>query len=190
MNAQVTSREAILAQCRQLVMEGGMRAVNMRTVASSLNVALGSLYNYFPSKAELITATVESVWKDIFHASLQTLRFDSFLQAAQWMFDSLARGSKTYPGFFTLHAMSFANQDKADGRRLMQQYFDMIKQMLLDTLMHDPHIRPDAFHAELSPMGVVTLTFDAVIATTLQHGPDIGTLLSLLRRALYSDADA
>ncbi len=59
MNKTVTSREAILAASQKLVMEKGLQAVNMRTVASVCGVAVGSVYNYFPSKAELLTATVE-----------------------------------------------------------------------------------------------------------------------------------
>ena len=61
MNKTVTSREAILAASQKLVMEKGLQAVNMRTVASVCGVAVGSVYNYFPSKAELLTATVENV---------------------------------------------------------------------------------------------------------------------------------
>ena len=57
MNKTVTSREAILAASQKLVMEKGLQAVNMRTVASVCGVAVGSVYNYFPSKAELLTAT-------------------------------------------------------------------------------------------------------------------------------------
>ena len=38
----------------------------MRTVASECGIALGSLYNYFSSKSELLSATIEAVWKDIF----------------------------------------------------------------------------------------------------------------------------
>lgn len=44
----------------------GIAAVNMRTVASECGIALGSLYNYFSSKSELLSATIEAVWKDIF----------------------------------------------------------------------------------------------------------------------------
>jgi len=38
----------------------------LKTVASECGIALGSLYNYFSSKSELLSATIEAVWKDIF----------------------------------------------------------------------------------------------------------------------------
>ena len=47
LNMAVTSREEILAVCREIVAEEGLSSVNMRLVASRCNIALGSVYNYF-----------------------------------------------------------------------------------------------------------------------------------------------
>ena len=77
LNMAVTSREEILAVCREIVAEEGLSSVNMRLVASRCNIALGSVYNYFPSKSELLLATIESVWMDIFHMNGQVLVFES-----------------------------------------------------------------------------------------------------------------
>ncbi len=184
MNKQVTSREAILSHCRQMVMEKGIAAVDMRGVASACEVALGSLYNYFPSKSALIAATVESVWTDIFYGSEQPKRFDGFLQAVQWVYDSLRRGRLTYPGFFTLHALSFANRDKQSARRLMHEHFDRVKQRLLDALRQDAQVNAQ-FGRGFLPEGVVDLAFDGVVAAVLQEKGDISVLVGLLERALY-----
>lgn len=185
MNTQVTSREAILVQCRKLVMENGMPAVNMRSVASSCGVALGSLYNYFPSKSALISATVESVWTDIFYGARQPEPFDSFIEAVEWVYQSLHHGSLTYPGFFTLHSLSFANQDKQHARQLMQLHFSRIKQNLLDALKRDSDVKNGVFDARFTPQGLVNQAFQGVIVAILQEEGDIAALTGLLKRALY-----
>lgn len=64
MRTAVISRDAILEASRGLLRERGWSALNMRSVAAECGVAVGSLYNYFPSKTELVMATVESVWQD------------------------------------------------------------------------------------------------------------------------------
>ena len=51
MNKAVTSKEEILEVSRSIAASKGITAVNMRTVASECGIALGSLYNYFTSKA-------------------------------------------------------------------------------------------------------------------------------------------
>jgi AcrR family transcriptional regulator len=43
----------------QLASRGGFDAVQMREVAESSNVALGTLYRYFPSKVHLLVATMQ-----------------------------------------------------------------------------------------------------------------------------------
>lgn len=185
MNKQVTSRETILSQCRQLVMENGMAAVNMRSVASSCGIALGSLYNYFPSKSVLIAATVESVWTDIFYGASEPGQFMNFIEAVQWVYQSLYQGSLTYPGFFTIHALSFANQEKQLARRLMEQHFSDIKRRLLDALNCDSEVRDGVFDAHFTAQGLVDLTFHEVITDVFQGGGDISILIGLLQRALY-----
>ena len=56
MNKVVTSKEEILAASRELVLEKGIMSLSMRSVAEACGVAVGSIYNYFPSKAELLSA--------------------------------------------------------------------------------------------------------------------------------------
>ena len=67
MNTVVTSKEAILKASRNLVQTQGWGAVNIRTVASACGISVGSIYNYFPSKSDLMKATVESVWLSLIH---------------------------------------------------------------------------------------------------------------------------
>ena len=184
-NTQVICQEAIMSQCRKLVMKNGIAGVNMRSVASSCGIALGSLYNYFPSKSALIAATVESVWTDIFYGLKQPEPFNSFIKAVQWVHQSLHSGSLTYPGFFTLHSLSFANQDTQSARQLMQKHFANIKRHLLDALNRDIHVRADAFDVRFTPQGLVNLSFYSVIAAVLKEEGDISTLNGLLQRALY-----
>ena len=69
MNPVVTSKEAILQSCRKILAEQGLSALSMRAVSGQLGIALGTLYNYFSDKDALMLATVESVWKDIFHGN-------------------------------------------------------------------------------------------------------------------------
>ncbi|MCS0639231.1 TetR family transcriptional regulator [Streptomyces sp. LP05-1] len=55
---QEARRLAILAASAELAGRGGFDAVQMREVAESADVALGTLYRYFPSKVHLLVATM------------------------------------------------------------------------------------------------------------------------------------
>ncbi|MDG4532033.1 TetR family transcriptional regulator [Streptomyces sp. AV19] len=56
---QEARRRGILSATTRLASRGGFDAVQMRTVAESSNVALGTLYRYFPSKIHLLVATMQ-----------------------------------------------------------------------------------------------------------------------------------
>jgi AcrR family transcriptional regulator len=56
---QEARRRRILHTSAQLASRGGFDAVQMREVAEQSNVALGTLYRYFPSKIHLLVATMQ-----------------------------------------------------------------------------------------------------------------------------------
>ena len=69
----VTSREELLDTARQIVFQEGIDQLSIRTLAKKQNISVGAVYNYFPSKADLLLAIVESFWKGIFHKDICTL---------------------------------------------------------------------------------------------------------------------
>ena len=58
--AQRARRERILAATLALATRGGYEAVQMREVAERSEVALGTLYRYFPSKVHLLVSAMAS----------------------------------------------------------------------------------------------------------------------------------
>ncbi|MCB1413873.1 MAG: TetR/AcrR family transcriptional regulator [Xanthobacteraceae bacterium] len=61
-------RSAILTAAREAAMEGGMGAVQIAPVATRAHVAAGTVYRYFPSKAELISELIADVSRDELNA--------------------------------------------------------------------------------------------------------------------------
>jgi AcrR family transcriptional regulator len=58
--AQRARRERILAATLALAARGGYEAVQMREVAERSEVALGTLYRYFPSKVHLLVSAMQA----------------------------------------------------------------------------------------------------------------------------------
>jgi AcrR family transcriptional regulator len=55
---QAVRHQAILAAARAAAAEGGMAAVQVAAVAERAGIATGTVYRYFPSKADLVTALI------------------------------------------------------------------------------------------------------------------------------------
>lgn len=186
MNTVITSEFEILKASRELIQKQGWSAVNIRSVAAACGVSVGSIYNYFDSKAALVEATVESVWREIFHCSEDGSTFLDTNACMIWMYERMEYGSRQYPGFFTLHSLGFMQEDKPDGKRRMQQTWQHILEGLCSVLEHDTKIRPDAFTEQFTSEKFANILFSLMLSALLRQDFDPSAVLEIIRRILYS----
>ncbi|MGN0506102.1 MAG: TetR/AcrR family transcriptional regulator [Lachnospiraceae bacterium] len=182
MNHVITSKEAILKASRNLVKEQGPEALNIRMVASVCGVSVGSVYNYFTSKSELVTATLNSIWYDIFHTAEPE---DSFSDCVARIYQNMEQGAESYPGFFTLHSMSFLGDEKEKGKEQMNHAWSHIKESLSRVLSQDKEVRPDAFDSSFPAERFIELVFSLILASMLQQNYDSSATLEVIRRSIY-----
>ena len=185
MNNVVTSKEEILKTSRELIQQQGWSAVNIRSVAAACGVSVGSIYNYFDSKATLVGATVESVWCEIFDRPHDGAVFQDTQACIIWMYGRMEYGCKQYPGFFTLHSLSFMGEDKSDGRRRMQQTWQHILAGLCSVLKRDTKVRSDAFSEQFTAEKFADVLFSLMLSALLRQDYDPGAVLEIVRRTLY-----
>ena len=185
MNTAVTSKEDILKTSRKLIQQQGWSAINIRSVAAACCVSVGSIYNYFDSKAALVSATVESVWCEIFHRLEDRAAFQDIQDCIAWMYGRMEYGSKQYPGFFTLHSLGFMQGDKSDGKRRMQQTWQHILDGLCSVLKLDARIRDDAFTEQFTAETFADVLFSLMLSALLRQDYDPTAVLEIVRRTLY-----
>src|SRR5271170_481571 len=89
-----SKRASILRAARELVRDGGFHATQMNAVAEAADVALGTLYRNFPSKAELLVEVVAEVAQREVDAVAKIAMEDGTaakrLSASAWLFASRA----------------------------------------------------------------------------------------------------
>lgn len=185
MNTVVTSKEEILKKSRELIQKNGWATVNIRSLAAACGVSVGSIYNYFESKSALVSATVESVWEDIFHRPDDGSVFTDVLSSVKWMFGQLEYGCERYPGFFTHHSLGFMQQDTEDGKRQMRQAWQHILDELRAVLLRDGKVRPDAFTADFTPDAFAQALFSLMLSAAVRQDFDSSAVLEIVRRTIY-----
>lgn len=185
MNTVVTSKEEILKKSRELIREKGIRHMNIRAVASFCGVSVGSVYNYFDSKAELLGAVIESVWQDIFHFPEGEDMFYDTLACISWIYERMEYGSKLYPDFFTYHSVGFLQDEIAGGKKLMQKTWQHILDSLESVLCRDKKIRKDAFDEKFTSEKFADMLFSLMIAAMTRRDYDPSPLLTMVTRSLY-----
>ena len=185
MNPVVTSREKILETCRELIRRQGWPAINIRTVAEACNVSVGSLYNYFDSKAALVSATVQSIWQEIFHRPKDGAEFQDIATCITWMYQRMEYGCQRYPDFFTLHALGFLQEEKPEGRQQMQRMWQHILDGLCSVLKRDGKIPADAFTDGLPVEKFAHILFSFMLSALFRKEYDPAAVLEIVNRTLY-----
>lgn len=185
MNTVVTSKEEILQASRELIRQQGWSAVNIRSVAAACGVSVGSIYNYFDSKAALMSAAVESVWCEIFHRPEDGAVFRDTLACITWLYGRMEYGCKEYPGFFNLHSLGFLGEERSQGKQQMQQTWQHILDGLCSVLQRDANVRPDAFTAQFTAEKFADVLFSLMLSALLRQDYDPTAVLEIVRRTLY-----
>ncbi len=189
MNINATSKEEILKASRELVRTKGWAGVNIRSVAFSCNVAVGSIYNYFDCKASLVVATVESIWSEIFHTTKNTAKDSLVFQDTQayvcWMYKKMEEGAIKYPNFFTLHSFGFLGENKEEGKKLMKKTWQNIKKSLRAVIDNDRKIRKDAFTNGFTIDDFANVLFSLILSAMIQKDYDPAIALEIIDRTIY-----
>lgn len=97
-SAQRARRARILEATLELASNGGYEAVQMRAVAEMSEVALGTLYRYFPSKVHLLVSAMAAQLEQM-RTSLQrrTIPGDSRLERVAYVLERSTRSLQRNP---------------------------------------------------------------------------------------------
>ncbi len=185
MNNAATSREQILKEARRIVRKEGIGSVNIRSLASSCSVSLGTVYNYFSSKSELTQAVVESIWRDIFHDEEICTPSGDIVTLIEKIYSSLEKGAEKYPFFFTLHSLSFMEDEKEDASRVMERTQNHIKESIKAALESDEKIQEGAFTENLTTDDFASVIFAVILSDMTQGRYNPRSVIEIIRRTLY-----
>jgi AcrR family transcriptional regulator len=150
--SQAARRQRVLVAALELGADGGYDAVQMRDVASSAGVALGTVYRYFPSKDALLAAAMVEWMEDL--ERRVTERGPSGATTAARVYDVLRRAVTTMerqPKLAEAVITALTSDDEAAGRASISTTDVMTRVML------------QAFPEEVDP------ATEAAIAKVLGH---------------------
>lgn len=185
MNKTVTSQEAILTVAKEMVLTSGLQKLNIRDVAVKCGVSVGSIYNYFPTKGDLILSTIESIWREILVLDAPENPAQSFPLKVESLFQRIRDGLGQSPSFFLSHSMNVAALDKEKGKESMNRYLGRIRNDLLHALNEDPLVETDRFTTTFPQEAFVDYVFSNIITLLLNQSGSCGMLLEVINRVIY-----
>lgn len=185
MNLGMISREKIIEESRKVIIESGVKAISIRKVAAVCNVSIGTIYNYFESKSELLTAVIESTWKNIFHVSDGPMKFESFAECVDFVFGRLQKAISEYQNFFDFHSLSAAIGKNNDGTGVIKKYFKHMEYNMLKVLEEDTSIRKDSFNDEFTKEKFVNIIFSILLNSLIYKIDNRKEVVEIVNRCIY-----
>jgi AcrR family transcriptional regulator len=151
--SQAARRQRVLVSALELAADGGYEAVQMRDVATSAGVALGTIYRYFPSKDALLAAAMVEWMEDL--ERRVGLRGPSGATTAERVYDVLRRAVATMerqPKLAEAVITALTSDDDAAGRASVNTT-DVMTRVMLQAFPDD--VDPDTEAAIAKVLGHV-----------------------------------
>ena len=127
--AQRARRRRILHAAAELASEGGFDAVQMREVAERADVALGTLYRYFPSKIHLLVSVLADQMDEMYDrlraaSAGPESPADRVFSVLQRSVRAMGRNPKLYGA--VVRAMMFGDETTAAENAMVSERLDTI----------------------------------------------------------------
>lgn len=129
-------KELILSVAKDIAYTEGLSTISMRKVAVKCEIGLGTIYNYYPTKMDIIIAIIEDFWKDClssFH-SKNTTNLNFFEEIEFFYFHTLGYLEQFQTNWLKELA-SFSSTNKVKGKQRESEFIgrlSIVFKMILD----------------------------------------------------------
>ena len=187
MPKQVIDREKLVAQAYAIASRDGISALSVRKVAAACGIAVGSVYGYFPTKADLTAAVLTRFFEENLSDELCAVRpgerFTSYVRRFREALCA-ARADMSVDWFAEMRRLPSAEQEVLEAVRAPM--LAHIERGLARVLDGDEAVDRARIVGPMRAERLCRYVLRAVFAS-LMEGDEWETLFALLDAALYDD---
>ena len=186
MNKTVTSREILLDTAIRIAYHEGLSQINIRRVATECGVSIGTVYNYFPSKSDLIVAIIEDFWKSVFHENGECMsNSKDFVDFFGELYHKLYTNLKSFQANLLQQIASLSEIDKRKGRQSESEYLKHLKMGMMVALEQDARIPVSVWTKVLTRDAFITFIFSNMMTMLKRNEPNCEFLKEIIIKLLY-----
>ena len=187
MPKQVIDPEKLVSQAYAIASRDGISALSVRKVATACGIAVGSVYGYFPTKADLTAAVLTRFFDENLSDELCAVRpgerFTSYVRRFREALRA-ARVDMSVDWFAEMRRLPSNEQEALESVRApMLAHMERGLERVLDA---DEAVDRSRLVGPMSTEGIARLTLRAIVASLMEDA-ECETLFALLDAALYDD---
>ncbi|MEG7531770.1 MAG: TetR/AcrR family transcriptional regulator [Hungatella sp.] len=185
MNKSATSKEILLQIAREIAYREGISKLSIRRLAADSQVAIGTVYNYYPSKSDLVAAVLEDFWRNVFHGDHFDTESDDFIKSFEEIYQRLKVNLALFHKEFLDDLISMEKADRLNSRQTEQLYMEHMKSGMVRILKRDGRISPRAFAEDFTEKQFVDFAFSNMECLLHEEATDCAYFKQVLERLLY-----
>lgn len=178
-------KEIILASAKDISLEHSINEINIRKVAKKSNISIGTVYNYFPTKADLLVAVIEDFWKEAFtKIDIRALGDKSFYEKIEEIYDSLYSYLYNFKENW-LEQISLLNaQEKEVGRKRQEEYFARIRTIIISLMDSDKSIGKHIWSSSITKEKTAQFIFDNMLLNLKKGESNFEFFIEILKKIM------
>lgn len=195
-NKAVISKDLILETAYKLVLESGPANLSIRNVAKACGVSVGSIYNYYPTKAMLVADAIGMFWRTSLHREMfMASSEEDFVTFCERLMHDLEHTLDAFRKSWGNELAALDSKSRKEVRKREEAAFDHIKRGLVVAIEHDRRIRLDALSDTALPTNssknaaeaLATLVWNVMVASLQNDDETYRALFALMRASLYKN---
>lgn len=186
MTVSKISREQIFAAAKNIANTQGLKKVTVRNVASECGVSIGSVYNYYETKGELVFEVARDYWLSIFdREQISKLPQENFCDFIGALYGVIAAKLSGFMRQWISVMSNFSEEDKSLGRAKEAEIFSDVKKLLRSAMENDAGINKEIWRQGFDKEEMLDFIFSNMLNLMRRGSADCQFLIKVLRRTLY-----
>lgn len=184
MKKSVTSKEELCRIARDIARREGIGKLSIRRLADENDIAIGTVYNYYPSKEDLIAAIMEDFWREVFHNNHFDTESHDFIGSWIGIYERLGHNLKSFREEF-LNEMVISHAGRKRGKELEFTFLNHMKESLLRILERDDRVGETVWDDTFTPRRFVDFAFSHMMLLLREQEDDPAYFEEIMKRLIY-----
>ncbi|GMQ58777.1 hypothetical protein AN1V17_31730 [Vallitalea sediminicola] len=178
-------REEILTAAKEIALKEGISAINIRSVALKCNISIGTVYNSFATKNDLLFSVVEDFWENAFidiNNCLTTHR--NFIEKIEDIYNNLFLYLNQFQENWIEQLSLLKSCEKCFGRKKEHDFFIKVQTMLVRMLSEEKTIKSNIWTDTFTKERLAEFIFNCMLDMLRRKEKDIQFFIETLKRTL------
>lgn len=178
-------KDIILSVAKNIAITQGITKITIRSVARNSGIAIGTVYNYFPSKGDLLVAVIEGFWNDAFsNIDWENFKHNDFYSNLEQVYSVLYIYFHQFRENWLDQLSLLKTREKQLGRQKEEEYFKQIHSKIIVLMDMDDCSKNYLWTEIITKEKMAEFIFENIITMLRRDEKNICFFIEILKKIM------